>query len=185
MAWVAFDRAIKSAEQFELPGPVERWRALRGEIHADICKRGFDAALGSFVQCYGGTTLDASLLLLPCVGFLPPRDPRVAGTVAAIERTLVVDGLVRRYDTEETDDGLPPGEGVFLACSFWLVDAYVMLGRLDDAQRAVRTSAGAAQRRRAARARNTTRRRYGCWETSRRRSRTSRWSTARSTSRAP
>ena len=133
MAWVAFDRAIKGAEQFGLAGPVERWRALRDEIHADICTRGFNAELGSFVQCYGGTALDASLLLLPSVGFLPLDDPRVAGTVAAIERTLVVDGLVQRYSTTETDDGLPPGEGAFLACSFWLVDAYVMLGRLDDA----------------------------------------------------
>jgi GH15 family glucan-1,4-alpha-glucosidase len=135
MAWVAFDRAIKSAEQFGLAGPVARWRTRRDAIHADICERGFNRALGSFVQCYGGTTLDASLLLLPCVGFLPPDDPRVAGTVAAIERTLTVDGLVQRYNTTETDDGLPPGEGAFLACSFWLVDAYVMLGRLEDAAR--------------------------------------------------
>jgi GH15 family glucan-1,4-alpha-glucosidase len=135
MAWVAFDRALKSAEQFRLPGPLERWRTLCGEIRSDIVRGGFDAELNSFVQCYGGKELDASLLLLPCVGFLPPDDPRVAGTVAAIERTLLVDGLVLRYDTAATDDGLPPGEGVFLACSFWLVDAYVMLGRLDDARR--------------------------------------------------
>jgi GH15 family glucan-1,4-alpha-glucosidase len=135
MAWVAFDRALKSAEQFGLDGPLARWRMLRDAIHADICARGFNAELGSFVQCYGGTALDASLLLLPCVGFLPPGDPRIAGTVAAIERTLVVDGLVQRYSTTETNDGLPPGEGAFLACSFWLVDAYVMLGRLDDAMR--------------------------------------------------
>jgi GH15 family glucan-1,4-alpha-glucosidase len=135
MAWAAFDRAIKSAEQFGLTGPLARWRMLRDAIHADICARGFNAELGSFVQCYGGTALDASLLLLPCVGFVPPSDPRIAGTVAAIERTLIVDGLVQRYSTTETDDGLPPGEGAFLACSFWLVDAYVMLGRLDDAMR--------------------------------------------------
>jgi GH15 family glucan-1,4-alpha-glucosidase len=135
MAWVAFDRAIKSAEQFRLDGPVERWRALREEIHADVCRRGFDRELGSFVQCYGTKQLDASLLLLPCMGFLPPDDPRIGGTIAAIERELMVDGLVRRYDTRQTDDGLPPGEGAFLACSFWLVDAYVMLGRLDDARR--------------------------------------------------
>jgi GH15 family glucan-1,4-alpha-glucosidase len=135
MAWVAFDRALKSAEQFGLPGPRDRWRDLCAEIHADICRHGFDRELNSFVQCYGGKQLDASLLLLSCVGFLPPDDPRIAGTVAAVERTLLVDGLVERYDTAATDDGLPPGEGVFLACSFWLVDAYVMLGRLDDARR--------------------------------------------------
>jgi GH15 family glucan-1,4-alpha-glucosidase len=134
MAWVAFDRAIKSTEQFGLPGPADHWRKLRAEIHADICARGFDRTLGSFVQCYGASRLDASLLLLASVGFLPPHDPRIAGTVAAIERTLLVDGLVQRYDTAETDDGLPPGEGAFLACSFWLVDAYVMLGRSDDAR---------------------------------------------------
>jgi GH15 family glucan-1,4-alpha-glucosidase len=135
MAWVAFDRAIKSAQQFALPGPVERWLELRAEIHADICLDGFNRELGSFVQCYGGKTLDASLLLLPSFGFLPPGDPRIVGTVAAVERTLLTDGLVQRYNTAETDDGLPPGEGAFLACSFWLVDAYVMLGRLDDAAR--------------------------------------------------
>jgi GH15 family glucan-1,4-alpha-glucosidase len=134
MAWVAFDRAIKSAEQFGLDGPVDRWRRLREEIHADVCANGFDRELGSFVQCYGTKDLDASLLLLPCIGFLPPDDPRVCGTVEAIEQRLLVDGLVRRYDTRQTEDGLPPGEGMFLACSFWLVDAYVMLGRLDDAR---------------------------------------------------
>ncbi len=134
MAWVAFDRAIRSVEQFALQGPVHHWRRLREEIHADVCAHGFDRELGSFVQCYGSKQLDASLLLLPCVGFLPPQDPRARGTVEAIERSLLVDGLVRRYDTRETDDGLPPGEGMFLACSFWLVDAYVMLGRMDDAR---------------------------------------------------
>jgi GH15 family glucan-1,4-alpha-glucosidase len=134
MAWVAFDRAIRSVEQFGLQGPVHHWRRLREEIHADVCAQGFDRELGSFVQCYGTKLLDASLLLLPCVGFLPPHDPRVRGTVEAIERSLLVDGLVRRYDTRRTDDGLPPGEGMFLACSFWLVDAYVMLGRMDDAR---------------------------------------------------
>src|SRR5262249_39742156 len=135
MSWVAFDRAIKSAEQFGLRGPIRHWHKLRAEIHADVCAHGFDRELGSFVQCYGAKTLDASLLLLPGTGFLPAHDPRISGTVAAIERTLMVDGLVRRYDTEETEDGLPPGEGVFLACRFWLVDAYVMLGRMDDAGR--------------------------------------------------
>jgi GH15 family glucan-1,4-alpha-glucosidase len=135
MAWVAVDRAIKSAERFGQPGPLDRWRALRARIHADVCARGFDPRLGSFVQAYGGTQLDASLLLIPLVGFLPAHDPRVRGTVEAIERRLTLDGLVLRYDTHETDDGLPPGEGAFLACSFWLADNYVLLGRRDDARR--------------------------------------------------
>jgi GH15 family glucan-1,4-alpha-glucosidase len=135
MAWVAFDRTIKSAERFGLDGPVEHWRQIRDEIHADVCRLGFDTALGSFVRSYGSKQLDASLLLLPVIGFLPPDDPRIRGTVAAIERTLVTDGLVRRYNTDQANDGLPAGEGVFLACSFWLVDAYLILGRRDDALR--------------------------------------------------
>lgn len=135
MSWVAFDRAVKSAETFDLPGPREHWRGLRDEIHADVCTRGFDAELNSFVQVYGEPQLDASLLLLPVMGFLPPEDPRVHGTVAAIEHRLLTRGLVRRYDTAETADGLPAGEGAFLACSFWLADAYIMLGRYDDARR--------------------------------------------------
>jgi len=135
MAWVAFDRAIKSAQEFALAGPVDRWREIAVAIHADVCRRGFDPELESFVQSYEGKELDASLLLLPQVGFLPPDDPRVRGTVRAIERRLLVDGLVMRYDTAATDDGLPPGEGVFLACSFWLVDAYVLQHRWGDAQR--------------------------------------------------
>jgi GH15 family glucan-1,4-alpha-glucosidase len=134
MAWVAFDRAIKSAEEYHLDGPIERWRELRTLIHADVCRKGFDRKQQSFVQSYASNELDASLLLLPVVGFLPPEDPRIIGTVEAIERRLMVDGFVRRYDTALAADGMPPGEGVFLACSFWLVDAYVMLGRLDDAQ---------------------------------------------------
>jgi len=135
MAWVAFDRGIKSAVDFKLDGPVDRWRKVRASIHDEVCRRGFDPAQNSFVQSYGSPALDASLLLLPVVGFLPPDDPRVIGTIAAIERQLLVDGFVRRYDTTKTEDGLPPGEGVFLACSFWLVDAYVMLGRLEEAHR--------------------------------------------------
>jgi GH15 family glucan-1,4-alpha-glucosidase len=135
MAWVAFDRAVKTVECFGLEGPIEHWRRLRQEIHDEVCRHGFDAELGSFVQAYGSKTLDASLLLLPAVGFLPPEDPRVRGTVAAIERRLVVDGFVLRYDTAAAADGLPPGEGAFLACSFWLADAYVLLGRMADAQR--------------------------------------------------
>ena len=133
MAWVAFDRAIKSAEKYNLPGPVDRWRQIRNHIHNDVCERGFDDELRSFVRSYGSKELDASLLLLPAIGFLPPQDPRIIGTIEAIERSLMTDGLVRRYDTEKSDDGLPPGEGVFLACSFWLVDAYLMIGRRADA----------------------------------------------------
>lgn len=135
MAWVAFDRAIKSAELHGLPGPVARWRSLRDRIHKDVCTNGYNAELNSFTQYYGSTELDASLLLLPELGFLPPEDSRIRGTVEAIERTLLHDGLVLRYDTVKTDDGLPPGEGVFLACSFWLADAYLMLGRVDDAEK--------------------------------------------------
>jgi GH15 family glucan-1,4-alpha-glucosidase len=134
MAWVAFDRAIKGHEQFDLPGPIDDWRAVRATIHDDVCARGFDTRLGSFVQSYGSGELDASLLLIPTVGFLPPTDPRVRGTIAAVERGLFVDGFLLRYDTRTADDGLPVGEGAFLACSFWLADAYVMAGRLDEAR---------------------------------------------------
>jgi len=126
MAWVAVDRVIKSAEVFGLEGPVDQWRELRDQIHDDVCTNGFDAEMGSFVRSYGSKKLDASLLLLPCVGFLPVNDPRIEGTIKAIERELLVDGFVRRYVTEEATDGLPPGEGVFLACSFWLVDVYLL-----------------------------------------------------------
>lgn len=135
MAWVAFDRGIKSALEFGLSGPTEEWRRIRDEIHEDVCRRGIDPDRGCFVQAYGAKQLDASLLLTPAIGFLPPSDQRVRATVEAIERELLVDGLVRRYDTGQTDDGLPPGEGMFLACSFWLADAYQMLGRSKDAER--------------------------------------------------
>ncbi len=135
MAWLAFDRAVKSAEQYELPGPLDHWREIRAHIHNDVCERGFDDELCSFVRSYGSKELDASLLLLPAIGFLPPEDPRIIGTIEAIERGLMQDGLVRRYDTEKSDDGLPAGEGMFLACSFWLADAYLMIGRRDDAVR--------------------------------------------------
>jgi GH15 family glucan-1,4-alpha-glucosidase len=135
MAWLAFDRAIRSAEAFDLKAPLERWRSIRAEIHADVCAHGFDAGLGSFVRAYGSKELDASLLLLPAIGFLPPQDARICATVAAIERRLLVNGLVLRYDSATVSDGLPAGEGVFLACSFWLADAYLMLGRHDDAVR--------------------------------------------------
>jgi GH15 family glucan-1,4-alpha-glucosidase len=135
MAWVAFDRAIKSAEQFGLEGPVARWRELAAAIRDDVIRHGFDTEVNSFVQSYGSKQLDASLLLLPCVGFLPADDARVRGTVSAIERRLLSDGLVLRYDTATADDGLPQGEGAFLACSFWLVDAYVLQHRLAEARR--------------------------------------------------
>jgi GH15 family glucan-1,4-alpha-glucosidase len=134
MAWVAFDRAVRSAEEFDLEGPLERWRHIRTAIHTDVCKRGFDAKQNSFVQSYGAAALDASLLLIPMVGFLPSSDPRVRGTLAAIERHLVRNGLVLRYRTETGADGLPPGEGAFLACSFWLADNYVLQGRYDEAR---------------------------------------------------
>jgi GH15 family glucan-1,4-alpha-glucosidase len=135
MAWLAFDRAIASVEDFDHDGPVERWRAARAAIQDDVCAHGYDARRGHFVQAYGSRRLDAALLLLPAVGFIEARDPRFVRTVEAIERELVRDGLVLRYDTRSSPDRLPPGEGAFLACSFWLVDAYAMLGRFDDAHR--------------------------------------------------
>jgi GH15 family glucan-1,4-alpha-glucosidase len=134
MAWVAFDRAIKSAETFGLEGPIDLWRQLRDQICEEVCARGFDAERGTFVQAYGSKLLDASLLLLPCVGFLPIEDERIKNTVAAIERELLSDGFVMRYATEQVEDALPPGEGAFLACSFWLVDVYTLQGRYDDAE---------------------------------------------------
>jgi GH15 family glucan-1,4-alpha-glucosidase len=133
MCWVAFDRAIESARRFGLKGPLNRWRKVRDTIHADICENGFDPKRDSFVQYYGGEALDASLLLVPQVGFLPADDPSVVGTIEAIERELVRNGFVLRYSTDKVDDGIGGEEGAFLACSFWLADAYVMLGRLEDA----------------------------------------------------
>jgi len=133
MAWVAVDRAVKSAEQYDLPAPLEQWRAARDEMHATICQRGYSAPQGSFVAVFDGDTLDASLLMLPLVGFLPAADPRIAGTVAAIEAGLMADGFVLRYDTSGGKDGLPPGEGAFLACSFWLAENYHLQGRQADA----------------------------------------------------
>ncbi len=134
MAWVAFDRAIKTVESGGADGPVARWRRLRARIHADVCDKGYSAKRGAFVQHYGSNKLDASLLLLPLVGFLPPEDPRVRGTVDAIERELMVDGLVVRYLTTRQVDGLPKGEGVFLPCSFWLADNLALLGRNAEAE---------------------------------------------------
>jgi GH15 family glucan-1,4-alpha-glucosidase len=127
------DRAIRGAEAFNLPAPLERWQALRTRIHDTVCQYGFSQTRNSFVQYFGSDSLDASLLLLPLVGFLPPEDPRIRATVDAIGRDLMVDGLVRRYHTRETADGLRGGEGVFLACSFWYVDNLVLQGRSEEA----------------------------------------------------
>ncbi len=134
MVWVAFDRMVRAAEALSLEGPVERWRRVRDEVHAEVCAKGFDPALSAFTQSYGSRSFDASLLQIPLVGFLPAGDPRVRGTVAAIERGLVRDGLVCRYDTSETDDGLQGEEGTFLACSFWLVEAMQLDGRGAEAR---------------------------------------------------
>ena len=134
MAWVAMDRAVHDMEHWNLSGPLERWRALRDEIHATTCSRGFDPAINSFTQVFGSPELDASLLLIPLVGFLPASDPRVKGTVAAIEKDLLIDGFVRRYRTESGQDGLSGTEGVFLACSFWLADNYELAGRHHEAR---------------------------------------------------
>jgi GH15 family glucan-1,4-alpha-glucosidase len=133
MSWVAFDRGVKSCERFGLDGPVERWREIRAEIHDDVCANAFDAKRNTFVQHYGARDLDAALLLIPQTGFLPAKDSRIAGTIAAIEQELVrSDGLVMRYTQDVAD---PQREGAFLLCSFWLADAYVLLGRVDDATR--------------------------------------------------
>jgi GH15 family glucan-1,4-alpha-glucosidase len=134
MAWVAVDRAIKSAERFGLEAPLDRWRDIRRRIHDRVCRDGFDPELGSFVQAFGSKRLDASLLMIPLVGFLPPEDPRVVGTATAIEKGLMRDGYLLRYDSAETDDGLPPGEGAFLPCTFWLADNYALMGRRDEAK---------------------------------------------------
>jgi GH15 family glucan-1,4-alpha-glucosidase len=134
MAWVAFDRAIKDAEHGGLEGPIEHWRQVRDVIHAQVCERGFDFQGNTFVQSYDSTYLDASLLLIPQVGFLPAEDPRVIGTIAAIERHLLVDGLLLRYSTATNVDALPAGEGTFLPCSFWLADSYALTGRRQEAE---------------------------------------------------
>jgi GH15 family glucan-1,4-alpha-glucosidase len=134
MAWVAFDRAVRTIEEYGLEGDLDRWRALRDEIHEEVCREGFDERLESFTQYYGSGTLDASLLLIPLVGFLPCRDPRVRGTIEAVRRDLTWDGLVLRYRNEDDVDGLPTGEGVFLPCSFWLVDCLELIGDHEAAQ---------------------------------------------------
>lgn len=134
MAWVAADRAVKSVEEFGVVGDVTMWRRLRDEIHADVCAQGFDSELGAFVQSYGSKEPDASLLVLPMMGFLPATDPRMLGTVRLIEERLVEDGFVRRYSTHATDDGLPGGEGAFLLCTFWLADNLALQGRQEEAE---------------------------------------------------
>jgi GH15 family glucan-1,4-alpha-glucosidase len=133
MAWVAFDRAIKDAEKEGLDAPVEDWRKLRAKIHAQVCEKGFNVKRNAFVQSYESADLDASLLLIPQVGFLPGDDPRVLGTIDAIERDLMHDGLVMRYSTATGVDAMPAGEGAFLPCSFWLADGYLLAGRRSDA----------------------------------------------------
>jgi GH15 family glucan-1,4-alpha-glucosidase len=136
MAWVAFDRAASGVEAKAFHQSGRKWRKIANEIHAEVCERGFDRSANSFVQAFGSKRLDASLLLIPLVGFLPPDDPRVRGTLKAIEeRLLVQDEFVLRYETEDGVDGLPPGEGAFLACSFWLVDNYLLQDREEDARR--------------------------------------------------
>jgi GH15 family glucan-1,4-alpha-glucosidase len=135
MAWVAFDRAVKDVNRFGLDGPVDRWQTLRDGLHAEICERGFDPDLNTFVQFYGSKEVDAAILMMAEVGFLPPSDPRIIGTVAAIEKQLVRDGFVDRYHTESGVDGLPKGEGAFLLCTFWLADNYALMGREADARR--------------------------------------------------
>ncbi|MGH7347382.1 MAG: glycoside hydrolase family 15 protein, partial [Candidatus Rokuibacteriota bacterium] len=134
MAWVAVDRAVKAVERFGLDGPVARWRGVRAAIHDDVCRNGFDPGMGAFVQHYGSKLLDASLLLIPLVGFLPATDPRMLGTVAAIRKHLTSDGLVARYQTTPELDGLPPGEGAFLACTFWLADNLALQGKRAEAR---------------------------------------------------
>jgi GH15 family glucan-1,4-alpha-glucosidase len=135
MAWVAFDRAVKRIEAGRRAAPLDRWRALRDEIHREVCEQGYNAELGAFTQSYGSKLLDASLLMMPMVGFLPASDPRVRGTILAIRRELCRDGFILRYPPSEEIDGLPPGEGAFLLCTFWLADCLSLLGDHDGACR--------------------------------------------------
>lgn len=135
MMWVAFDRGVSAVTDFGLKGPLERWRRLRDALHAEICENAFDPQIGAFVQSYGSNQLDAATLLLPLVGFLPASDPRIVGTVAAIGKRLMRDGFVLRYDTHESKDGLPVGEGAFLACTFWYIDNLALQGRLEEGRR--------------------------------------------------
>jgi GH15 family glucan-1,4-alpha-glucosidase len=134
MAWVAFDRMVKSIEQFQVAGPLEKWSAIRDEIHREVCHRGYNSQRNTFVQSYDSDELDASLLMIPLVGFLPPEDPRVHGTIEAIQRELTHDSFVARYRLSSTLGQLPPGQGVFLPCSFWLVDNLLAIGRRQEAE---------------------------------------------------
>jgi GH15 family glucan-1,4-alpha-glucosidase len=134
MAWVAFDRAVKAVEKFKLEGPVERWRQLRDAVHREVCEKGFNRDRNAFVQYYGASELDAALLMVPLVGFLPADDPRVKGTVEAIQRHLMRDGFVLRYSPNPAVDGLPPGEGAYLPCTFWLADALYLQGCKAEAE---------------------------------------------------
>jgi GH15 family glucan-1,4-alpha-glucosidase len=134
MAWVALDRGVRSCEEFGLEGSSNRWRRVRDEIHACVCREGYDAGLGAFVQSFGSKALDASLLMIPLVGFLPAHDERVRGTVAAIERVLVRDGLADRYEHDPSVDGLPGAQGAFLLTTFWLADNLALQGRHDKAR---------------------------------------------------
>jgi GH15 family glucan-1,4-alpha-glucosidase len=133
MAWVAFDRAIKAVETLGRDGPVDHWRQVRSQIHQDVCEQGFNEKLNSFVQFFGSEHLDASLLMIPLVGFLPATDSRMKGTLEAIQRELLIDGFIKRHATHEHVDGLPPGEASFLPCSFWFVDNLLLLDRKDEA----------------------------------------------------
>jgi GH15 family glucan-1,4-alpha-glucosidase len=133
MAWVALDRAVRAIERFGREGPLDEWRKVRQEIHDDVTTNGYDADRKTFVQAYGRKELDASLLLIPLVHFLPATDPRMRGTIEAIKAELMHDGFVSRYKTDETNDGLPPGEGTFLPCTFWLVDNLALIGQIDEA----------------------------------------------------
>jgi GH15 family glucan-1,4-alpha-glucosidase len=144
LTWVAFDRGIKSAEKFGLNAPLQSWAMVRDTIHRDVCEHGFDRAQNSFVESYGSQLLDASILLLPAVGFLPASDARVLETLAAIEKNMMRDGFVLRHDPREVSDEKPPIEGAFLACSLWLADAYVLAGEIDKAQALFDRVAGVA-----------------------------------------
>jgi GH15 family glucan-1,4-alpha-glucosidase len=133
MAWLAFDRAVHNVTDFGLDGPVARWTAIRDEIHAQICTEGFDPQMNAFTQAYGSKRMDAAVLMMPMIGFLPATDPRIVGTVDAIERLLLRDGFVARYETDSSVDGLPEGEGAFLPCSFWLASNLALMGRTEEA----------------------------------------------------
>jgi GH15 family glucan-1,4-alpha-glucosidase len=144
MAWVAFDRAVRAVERDGLEGPVERWRAIREQIHAEVCAEGWNATRNAFTQYYGSDALDASILMLPLVGFLPPDDARVVATVEAVQKELLVDGFVLRYDNSSGVDGLPGKEGAFLPCTFWLADCLALMGRHDEAEAIFRRLVGLA-----------------------------------------